>query len=137
MSDKELDGLMRLLVVLCFGQQPIDQLETEPSLFNELARDLGVSMRAYWTPDQEFLSHLRREQVEAVVRESGAAWHLGNLSHYTKVKLVEALVRYFERTADPSAELTESEQKGRDWLPACMRFAERVRYQEDNNSIEP
>ena len=126
MSDKELDGLMRLLVAFCFGQEPIDQLETEPGLFSEVARDLGVNMRAYWTPDQEFLSHLRREQLEAVVRESGAAWHLGNLSRYTKAKLVEALARYFERTADKSAELAESEQKGFAWLPECMHFGERA-----------
>jgi hypothetical protein len=61
--------------------------------------------------------------LEPVVRESGAGWHLGKLSRYTKTKLVDALARYFERTADPSAELTESEQKGRAWLPECMRFA--------------
>lgn len=124
LNDKDLDALVRLLVIVCFGQQRVEQFETEPSLLTEVARDLGVNMRAYWTPDKEFLSYLRREQLEPVVRESGAAWQLGKLSGYTKEKLVDALVRYFERTSDQSAELTETEQKGRTWLPECMRFAE-------------
>src|SRR5439155_25374973 len=113
LADDELDSLMRLLVIVCFGQQHLDRLETELSLLSEVARDLGVDMRAYWTPDQEFLSYLRREQLEAVVRESGAAWQIGKLAGITKAKLVERLARYFERTADPAAELTDNEQKGR------------------------
>lgn len=124
LSDEELDDLTRLLVIFCFGQEALNRLETDASLLSEVARDLGVEMRTYWTPDKEFLSYFRRDQLETVVRECGAAWKLGKLSRYTKAKLVVALASYFERTADPSTELNKREMKGRDWLPQCMWFAQ-------------
>ena len=75
------------------------------------------------TPDAAFLSHLRREQLEAVALESGATHRLGKLKDLAKKDdLVQALARHFARTIDASAEADESDRKGRAWLPGLMAF---------------
>jgi ParB family chromosome partitioning protein len=77
-------------------------------LFNAVARDLGVDMRLWWRPDEAFLSRRRKDQLEDIARESGAAKVLGRLKDYKKADLVKALARYF--------------QTERDWLPEAMQF---------------
>lgn len=132
LSDEDLDGLVVILLLLSFGQEDMDALDTDGSLFNRVALDLGVSMRDWWSPDVEFLSHLRKDQLEAVAAESGASLRMGKFKDYAKKELVEALVRYFERTAAPDAQLDEHDAKGRLWLPGPMAFPARALTVEKN-----
>lgn len=122
LADEDLDALMAYLLVLSFGQEHSEELDSGESFFNRLAQDLGVSMRQWWTPDEAFLSGLKRDQLAQVAVESGASLRLGKLNGMSKKELVEGLVRYFERTADPKAKLDEHDAKGREWLPGTLKF---------------
>ena len=125
LSDEDLDRLSTLLVLLSFGQNSIDELDSEESLFNGVAAELAMGMRDGWTPDTEFLGLLRKEQLEALAIESGASLRMGKLKSYGKTELIEALAQYFRRTSDPHAELDEHDEKGRSWLPGIMCFPAR------------
>lgn len=122
LSEEDLDLLACLLVLSAFGQRDMEALDTEASLFNQVAQDLGVTMREWWTPDDTFLAGLQRTNLEQVAIESGASMRMGRLASMRKADLVRALARNFERTADPEAELDEHDRKGREWLPGAMRF---------------
>ncbi len=39
-----------------FGQPDQESLDVQESLFNQVATDLAVAMRDWWTPDETFLS---------------------------------------------------------------------------------
>jgi ParB family chromosome partitioning protein len=108
LPDADLERLHLLLTVLTFGQSNMDRHDTGESLFNAVARDLEVDMRLWWRPDEAFLSRRRKDQLEDIARESGAAKCLGRLKDYKKADLVKALARYF--------------QAERDWLPEAMQF---------------
>jgi hypothetical protein len=122
LSDDDLSQLTTLLVLLSFGQSSIDVLDTDDSLFNHVGADLGIAIRDWWTPDTEFLTLLRRDQLESISIECGASLRMAKLKSYGKRELVEALVQYFQRTADPKATLDQDETKGRSWLPHVMCF---------------
>jgi len=126
LSDDDLDRLNTLLVLMSFGQASIDTLEIGDTLFNRVAADLDLVMRDWWTPDPEFLSLLRKDQLESVAIESGASLRMGKLKSYGKKELVDTLMQYFVRTGDPGAVLDEHDEKGRAWLPAIMSFPPRV-----------
>lgn len=122
LSDDDLDRLSTLLVLLSFGQPSIDALETGDTLFNRVVGDLELVMRDWWMPDPEFLSLLRKDQLESAAIESGASLRLGKFKSYGKKELVDALAQYFARTADPAAMLDEHDERGRNWFPAIMKF---------------
>ncbi len=126
LSDEDLDRLCIFLVCLSFGQRDVTALDREESLFNRVASDIGVSLRAWWTPDAEFLSLLRKDQLEEAAIESGASLRLGKLRTLSKRDLIDALARHFERTADPAAKLDEYDAKGRAWLPGVLEFPARA-----------
>ena len=126
LCEADLDLLACSLVLTAFGQRDMEALDGEASLFNRVAQDLGVSMRQWWTPDEAFLQGVRRAGLEQVAIESGASMRMGRLVSLRKADLVRSLARYFERTADPEAELDEHDQKGREWLPGAMRFPAEV-----------
>src|SRR4030095_7997511 len=71
LSDEDLDRLHLLLTVLAFGQGDCSRLDTGDTLFNRVACDLGVDMRACWRPDMDFLSRRTREQLVQIASESG------------------------------------------------------------------
>jgi ParB family chromosome partitioning protein len=121
-SNEDLERITELVVLLSFGQYGIEKLDTEKSMFNRVAADVGLALRDWWTPDEEFLALMRKDQLEAVAIESGASLHMGKFKDYSKKELVSALARYFERTADPTATLDEHDQRGRVWLPGAMAF---------------
>ncbi|HVH76566.1 MAG TPA: ParB/RepB/Spo0J family partition protein [Stellaceae bacterium] len=121
LSDEELDRLVVLLPILCFGEERLTDLDTGDSLFNRIAGDLGIAMRAWWTPDAAFLSGLIREQVLAIAVECGAAGHLKGLHGWTKKQLVEELARYFAERAGESA-ANEADRAAAEWLPGFFRF---------------
>ena len=125
-SNEDLERLTALLVLLSFGQCGVEKLDTEESLFNRVAADLGLALRDWWTPDEEFLALMRKDQLEAVAIESGASLRMGKLKDCSKKDLVSTLARYFERTADPTATLDEHDQRGRAWLPGAMSFPARA-----------
>jgi ParB family chromosome partitioning protein len=124
-SDENLERITELAVLLSFGQSGIEKLDTEDSLFNRVAADVGLAMRDWWTPDSAFLELMRKDQLEAIAIESKASMHMGKFKDYSKKELVRDLVRYFRRTAEPSAMLDEHDQHGRAWLPGTMAFPAR------------
>lgn len=120
LSDPELDQLLALVPILCFGQQESARLDAEESLMNQLAIDLGLSVRAWWTPDAAFLSALRRDQVIPIAVESGAAEHLHGLHDRSKKDIIEAVAAYFRANSDP--EKPDGDQRAKEWLPGIMEF---------------
>lgn len=122
LSDAELEQLHLLLTALTFGQGDMDALDDGESLFNRVSTDLEVDMRNHWRPDADFLSRRRKDQLEVIAKESGAAKRMGRLKDYTKKAMVEALVRHFERTKDADDDSPDHDRKGRDWLPGAMAF---------------
>lgn len=116
----ELDALIALLVILCFGTERMEEAEPEGTFFSSLAKDLTLDMRKVWTPDEVFLKSLRRDELLRVATESGALRKQPKLVDSTKKDLVARLITYFERTATAKGELDESDAKGRAWLPECM-----------------
>jgi len=127
LDDGELDALLCLVLVLCFGQESLDVLDSEESFFNRIALDLQVDMRAFWRPDETFLHGRTREQLVAIAVESGAEANRGRLRTYSKRELVNMLVRYFKRTANlETAAPQTADAKGREWLPGAMEFPART-----------
>lgn len=126
LSDADLDGLCIFLILMSFGQRDMEALDTEQSLFNRVAQDIGLVLRDWWTPGPEFLALMRKDQLEAAAIESGASLRLGKLGHLAKKELVEALARHFERTARTDLQLDEHDEKARAWLPGAMSFPARL-----------
>lgn len=122
LTEAQLDTLIALLLILCFGTSQLEAAEPSGTLFESLAKDAGVAMRDVWTPDEAFLGGLRRDDLVKAADECGALRMQPSLGHASKKELVRGLARYFKRTADPKAELDEHERRGRAWLPTCMQF---------------
>lgn len=122
MSEEDLDALVIHLLILAFGQEHLEELDSGDSFFNRIGQDLCVAMREWWTPDKSFLSGLKRHQLAEVAAESGASLQFGKLKEMSKKELVDALVRYFERTANPKVKLDEHDAKGREWLSGMLKF---------------
>lgn len=119
----QLDALIAMLVILCFGTERMEGVEPERTFFSNLAKDLSLDMRKVWTPDEVFLMGLRRDDLAKIADDCGALRKQPRLGAASKKELVTALVTYFKRTANPHATLDEHELKGRTWLPACMVLA--------------
>lgn len=122
LSGIELDALITLLVILCFGTVGMEGEEPEATFFSGLAKDLTLDMRTVWTPDEVFLKGLPREELLKVAGSTGALRKHPKFGSATKRDLVQGLVSYFKRTADPKAVLDETEAPARAWLPACMQL---------------
>lgn len=118
----ELDALIALLVILCFGTERMEGAEPEGTFFSSLTKDFTLDMRKVWTPDEVFLKGLRRDELVKVATDSGALRKQPKLGAATKGELVSGLVAYFKRTAELKAPLDEHEQKGRTWLPPYMQL---------------
>ncbi|KYO54155.1 ParB/RepB/Spo0J family partition protein [Tistrella mobilis] len=122
-SDAELDQLHLFLTALTFGQGNMDVLDAGDSLFNRVAADLDVAMRDSWVPDEAFLTRRRKDQLEAIAKESGAIARLGRLKDYSKTQLAAALVRHFQRCAESDTAIPEEmRNRANAWLPDAMRF---------------
>jgi len=121
LSDQEIGELLALLPVLTFGQRELEQEAEQGSLFTCVLRDLGVSMREWWTPDKAYLSLLRREQLEQVALDSGASLGMARLLQYKKGELVDVLADYFARTSTLGEAPSEQERLAATWLPAVMQ----------------
>lgn len=124
LPDEELERLSTVLIVLSFGQQTLDGLDTKPSLFNSIASDLQIAMRDWWTPDEDFLTLLRKEQLETVAIESDASLVMSRLKNYSKKELVNALSKYFERSGEKNARDGQDSRRAT-WLPGAMGFPAR------------
>ena len=122
-SDGELDQLHLFLTALTFGLGNMEVLDTGDSLLNRIAADLDVSMRERWTPDEAFLSRRRKDQLEAIAKESGAVARMGRMKDYSKAQLVVALARHFQRCAEGDTTIPEEmRNRANAWLPDAMRF---------------
>jgi ParB family chromosome partitioning protein len=118
LTDEELDGLIILLPVLCFGQEDPDHLDSGDSLFNLVANSLGVEMRDWWIPDETFLGMLRREQLHAIAAEAGATEKLQGLADRRKEEVVTELSRYFAEASEAEAVEVPASR----WAPGFFRF---------------
>lgn len=126
LSDPDLNGLQVLLTALSFGQETCDRLDAKDSLFNRVARDLGVNMKNHWRPDAAFLGKRNREQLVTIAVASGYTDSAGQLSKYKKADLVNALARYFEG-AKAASDPTAQQITAREWLPEAMLFLRSIR----------
>jgi hypothetical protein len=117
LSDAALDRLLLLLPVLCFGQARLETLDTGDTLFNRVAQDIGMDMRAYWRPDAEFLNRRTLAQLSDIAREAG----LSTIRNWKKSELVNRLLRHFEEAHAGVSDLP-AYRKAREWLPEAMRF---------------
>ena len=80
-------------------------------------------MRDYWCPDEAFLTRRRKDQLEAIAKETGAVTRLGALKDYNKTQLAAALARHFERcAADDKLIAADLKARSNAWLPEAMRF---------------
>jgi len=120
LSDGDLDRLLFLLPVLCFGQDDVESLDTEQSVFNHVARKLAIDIRAWWTPDAHFLALLRRDQLQAIAQECGGASRFTGMKTWSKTELVQALARAF--AASPEDREGDDTANSRSWLPGIFRF---------------
>lgn len=121
LSDSQLDQLLTVLAVLPFGQENPDRLDTDASLFNRLATDLGIDMRNHWRMDAEFLNRRTRDQLVAIAQETGLSEGHSLLNGWKKAELVSALLRHTEQ-ARSAAEPTEAQIRAVAWLPGVMLF---------------
>jgi ParB family chromosome partitioning protein len=117
LPDAALDRLLLLLPVLCFGQAQLETLDTGDTLFNRVAQDIGMDMRAYWRPDAEFLNRRTLAQLSDIAREAG----LSTIRNWKKSELVNRLLRHFEEAHASTSDLP-AYRKAREWLPEAMRF---------------
>ena len=118
LSDEDLERLVIVLPILCFGQS--DWGASNPdSLANRVAADIGLDVRAWWTPNEAFLSGLRRDQIERLAVSSGAAEHV-QLRNGSKKDLVAALDAYFAQAS--VTENPREDRRAQQWLPALMSF---------------
>jgi ParB family chromosome partitioning protein len=120
-SDHDLAQLQTLLIVLSFGQEVCERLDSSDSLFNRVARDLSVDMRKHWQPDAGFFGKRSRDQLAELAIECGYAEGKGQVSGYKKLDLVNALVRFF-LSAKAAAEPTPQQIRALEWLPEAMLF---------------
>ncbi len=123
LSDEAISELLAIIPVLAFGQECIDRQEKADSFFSRITVDLDLAIREWWTPDEKFLSMLKRSGLEQVATESGASMTLGHLLGYKKRELVSKLAAYFERTALNADQLDEHDRKGAVWVPELMQIA--------------
>lgn len=121
LSDKELDSLLALLVVLPFGQRNCEELDSGNSLFNAVAIDLEIDMKDHWTPERTFLEKRNLDQLKEIAGECGFADTHSWLGSYKKGELVTALERFFAE-ALAADEPTDEQIKARNWLPEAFNF---------------
>jgi len=122
LDDAHLERILTVLEAWEFGQQNVDRLDTyEDSLFNRIAKDLGVDMRDYWTADEGFLKRRNKVQLQQIMNESGASETLASAAEYKKGDLVGRLTKYFAK-AKKAKKPTDAEVKARNWLPEAMQF---------------
>lgn len=122
LSDAQLDRLHLLLTTLCFGQADCSALDTNAdSLFNRVAVDLKVDMRAHWTPDNDFLERRSKEQLERIVSDADLRWKIASGPKIKKGDLVNAIAKAFAEAKDAD-EPDSRYAQARDWLPEAMAF---------------
>ena len=120
LSDTALDELIALLTVLSFGQQILERIDAEGSLFSELATDLHVPMRHLWTPGAVFFSMYRKEQLLTIAEEQEGLSRR-KLEKCTKKEIVQAIAAYFSAETVPNLS-EEGERQRQDWCPPAMGF---------------
>ena len=119
LPDDELERLLVLLPILCLGQDHLEVVDEGNTLLNQVAGDIAVAMRTWWTPDAAFLALLTRDQLLQAAGECGAGAHLTGMNGWTKRRLVEDLAAYFADHADPAK---EADRPALAWLPGLLRF---------------
>lgn len=119
LTDDELDQLFAVLVALSFGQKTLDAEESTDSLFHEIARDLEIKTRTGWTPDAEYFTLHRKDQLLQITKDSGAS--MGKLfDHLKKKELVSELTKYFNNK-EPLKNKQQEELR-QSYCPKLMRF---------------
>jgi ParB family chromosome partitioning protein len=119
LPDEDLDLLLAAIPVLTFGQSCIEGQEPGDSFFSSVFNGLGINLRDWWTPDEAFLSLLKRDELERVAVDCGASLNLKPLISYKKKELVSLLVAYFARTANGECR-DEHEARGAAWVHSAL-----------------
>jgi len=122
LNDERLDDLHLFLSTLAFGQGNANFLDSkEHSLFNRVANDLGVDMRDFWMPDEDFLNRRNKAQLDSLLTASGTKPKFANLVNGKKLELVKKLATYFKSLLTKDS-LSDEEKQARNWLPEAMQF---------------
>lgn len=122
LGDADLDRLLLHLIVLCFGQDDVETLDANGSLFNRVASDLVLNMRDWWAPDATFLEMLRRDQLLMIAEELGGTSRFTGLKTWKKTELVQALAREFALSGSPEQLAGSKHSETRRWLPGIFQF---------------
>lgn len=111
LSDADLQRLHLLLTTMTFGVVAMDKLDgDENSLFNLVARDIGVNMADHWRPDAHFLAKRNRKQLEQIAAEA----EIGGFTPQAKKGEIVSIAA--ARFAAGEKDAT------RNWLPGAMHF---------------
>lgn len=121
LPETDLDRLIVVLPLLCFGQDHIDALDEGDSLFNRIALNCTVAVRSWWMPDAGFLVQLTREQLLVVAAECGAADQFSGMNGWTKKRLVDELAAHFANRSNPDA-APDGDRRACEWLPGLLQF---------------
>lgn len=121
LTDEELDKVLAILIALSFGQETFEREEPKDSLFNEIGRDLEVSIRDHWKPDVAFLSLHNKGQLLAMAEDTKAS----KGRYFDKLKkseLVFELTNYF--ATDEPLHDEDREKLRQSYCPEIMQFDE-------------
>ena len=122
LAPEALERVCHILSVLEFGQDKLHELDTtEDSLFNMVAREIGVEMTRWWQPGEWFLSRRTMNQLSSIIKDAGVARLYGNGRGYKKADLVRSLAGYFAKLRAMETRKPD-QQRTADWLPEGMSF---------------
>lgn len=122
LNDNDLERVLVLLTAMQTGQGCLDRLDTDKdSLINRVADDLKTDMRQHWTPDSDFLSRRKKDQLATIIKQAGATNKFASLHNYKKSEIVIRLERFFLE-ARQSEKPNRDQKKALKWLPEAMRF---------------
>lgn len=119
LTEKELDALIGVLVVEAFT----GHTQRVTPLVQVLRSELGVHVRASWTPGAAWLSGYRKIQLAHLIGELRGPAHASAALSRKKSELVEELVALFSQAESQPAGLGDDELAMRvnGWRPAPLR----------------
>lgn len=117
LADDQLDALIDLLIV----QRVAGSLNHHTELIARLVVDLGVELRAFWTPDAEWFSGYKKIQLAHLIGKLRGKAHGGAAERLKKSELVESLATLFADACDGKLDNTKLAEKVNAWIPSCVR----------------
>jgi ParB/RepB/Spo0J family partition protein len=121
LSNQQLDTLLLVALLSCFGTRSMEALDEGDTLFAHLANDLLTDLRSVWAPDYPFLKGLRRRQLVEIAKDVGAIRWRPKLAKGGQGELALELAEYFKLAAEGALDDKALDAKVRTWLPRCMQ----------------